>query len=91
MIDRQLRTVDCRRTLSCVVGLTPPFARVPISAQDYDNRTALHLAAAEGNLEAVKYLVAHNHPINVRDRWGATPLDEAHREGREDVINFLTS
>ena len=62
---------------------------VPISAQDYDNRTALHLAAAEGSLEAVKYLVAHNHPINVRDRWDATPLDEAHREGREDVINFL--
>lgn len=62
---------------------------VPISAQDYDNRTALHLAAAEGRLEAVKYLVAHNHPINVRDRWDATPLDEAHREGREDVINFL--
>jgi glutaminase len=62
---------------------------VPVHAQDYDKRTALHLAAAEGMLEAVKYLVAHGHPLNVRDRWHATPLDEARREGRREVCNYL--
>ena len=63
---------------------------VPVNAGDYDLRTALHLAAAEGSLEAVEYLVTHGHPLYVRDRWGATPLDEAKREKRKLVISFLT-
>ena len=62
---------------------------VPVNAGDYDLRTALHLAAAEGCLEVVKYLVSHGHPLFVRDRWGATPLDEAKREKRENVIKYL--
>ena len=62
---------------------------MPVNAGDYDLRTALHLAAAEGSLEAVEYLVTHGHPLNVRDRWGATPLDEAKREKRKSVVEFL--
>ena len=62
---------------------------VPVHAGDYDSRTALHLAAAEGCLEVVEYLVSHGHPLFVRDRWGATPLDEAKREKRKFVINYL--
>jgi len=27
--------------------------------------------------------------LNVRDRWGATPLDEAKREKRKLVVDFL--
>ena len=64
---------------------------IPVHAGDYDLRTALHLAAAEGSLQAVKYLVEHGHPLNVRDRWGATPLDEAKREKRDSVIKYLSS
>ncbi len=64
---------------------------VPVHAQDYDNRTALHLAASEGHLEAAAYLVRHGHPVNVRDRWNATPLDEAKREGRAEVVDYLES
>lgn len=62
---------------------------VPVHAQDYDQRTALHLAASEGNMKAVKYLLSHEHPVNVRDRWFATPLDEAVREGRDEVVNYI--
>ena len=40
-------------------------------------------------VEVVKYLVSHGHPLFVRDRWGATPLDEAKREKRENVIKYL--
>ncbi len=35
-------------------------------------------------------LVAHGHPLNVRDRWGATPLDEALREKRQEVVEYLS-
>ena len=63
---------------------------VPVHAQDYDRRTALHLAAVEGQLDAIKYLVNHGHPLNVRDRWGATPLDEALREERQGAAKYLS-
>ena len=64
-------------------------AGLEINSADYDGRTALHLAASEGHLEAVKYLLIHGHLINMRDRWNATPLDEAMRENRTEVVDYL--
>jgi anti-sigma regulatory factor (Ser/Thr protein kinase) len=64
---------------------------IPVSAADYDGRTALHLAASNGQADAVKYLLAHDHPIHVRDRWNATPLDDARRENRDDVVELLAA
>jgi len=75
-----------------IVGMKRLIAQgVPVDAQDYDQRTPLHLAASEGHMEAVKYLLSHGHPINVRDRWFATPLDEALREGRGEAATYLKS
>ena len=44
---------------------------------DYDGRTALHLACAEGQFDAAKALVAMGAGSNVQDRTGKTPLEEA--------------
>jgi hypothetical protein len=46
-------------------------------AADYDQRTALHLAAAEGRHRLVKLLLTAGADPEARDRWGRTPLDEA--------------
>jgi len=51
---------------------------VDMNLGDYDGRTALHLAAAEGHARCVKFLldtcgVKHD----PKDRWGQTPLTEA--------------
>ncbi|KAJ1454116.1 ankyrin repeat-containing domain protein [Pelagophyceae sp. CCMP2097] len=61
-----------------------------VTAVDYDQRTALHLAAAEGREHCVRYLLKHGADVNARDRWGATSLHEAVREGRDKVALLLT-
>lgn len=47
--------------------------------QDYDNRTALHLAASEGHASIVELLLAYNANVNLQDRWQRTVI----------VVSFL--
>ncbi|GMR60675.1 hypothetical protein PMAYCL1PPCAC_30870 [Pristionchus mayeri] len=57
---------------------------------DYDGRTALHIAAAEGHYQIVKFLlgtagVTHD----PKDRWDNTPLEEAIKFGHERIERVL--
>ena len=54
-------------------------AGVNINTPDYDQRTALHVAASEGHLTTVEWLITHGAKINVVDRFGGTPLSDATR------------
>ncbi len=64
---------------------------VGINGQDYDARSALHLASSEGKLEAVKFLVENGANINIKDSRGSIPLDDAIRENRTHVVNYFVS
>ena len=71
-------------------------AGVDLYQGDYDNRTAVHLAASEGHVDTVTFLVsiAHRKPnafarIDQKDRWGATALDNAVENGQSDVAYVL--
>ena len=45
----------------------------PKKTADYDGRTALHLATANGHLDAVKWLIeVAQVPLNERARWNGT-------------------
>lgn len=59
------------------------------STADYDGRTALHLAASEGQMAAVKYLLSICSETEPRDRWGHSPLDDARREGHPQIAALL--
>ena len=62
-----------------------------IDSGDYDKRTALHLAAGEGRLEIVRLLCEAGADVNVKDRWGGRPLDDAKRNRHDDVAGYLKS
>lgn len=55
---------------------------------DYDKRTPLHLAAAAGHIDIVKYLIEQGADPSPRDRWGATPLNDAQDSA---IIEYLAS
>jgi len=68
-----------------------------LTVGDYDARTALHLAATEGQKKVVKYLLAQQHKavgceggLLQKDRWGSTPLDDARRNNHEEVVVLLS-
>mgnify|MGYP001811165631 FL=1 len=62
------------------------------NAADYDKRTPLHIAAAEGKLGMVVLLVEEGGAeLGAVDRWGNTPLAEATRVGAGDVVRYLRS
>ena len=63
--------------------------RKNLNDYDYDGRTPLGVAASDGNLKAVKYLVSHGANIHHRDARGNTALDDAIRSGHTDVQEFL--
>lgn len=56
-----------------------------VNHQDYDKRTALHVAACEGHGPIVRELLKAGADPCLRDRWGYTPLDEARRRGYRDL------
>ena len=49
------------------------------------------MAAAEGHEEICKFLVDRGAIINRSDRWGASPLDDAHRHKQNHVLKYLRS
>lgn len=63
---------------------------IDLDISDYDKRTALHVAASEGHLEAVKYLVENGANPKVLDRFKNTPLTDAIRGKHQDVIIYLS-
>ncbi|KAK6484998.1 glutaminase kidney isoform [Huso huso] len=66
------------------------LSSMDMEQRDYDSRTALHVAAAEGHSEVVRFLLeaCKVNPIP-KDRWGNTPMDEAIHFGHHDVVTIL--
>ncbi|TYI10194.1 hypothetical protein ES332_A09G126200v1 [Gossypium tomentosum] len=57
--------------------------------QDYDRRTALHLAASEGHAPIVELLLLYKANVNLIDRWNRTPLTDARLYGHRDICRIL--
>lgn len=60
-----------------------------LSAENYDRRTALHVACCEGNLEVVRYLLQNGAAVHIRDRYDRTPLMDAILNDNYEIIRLL--
>ena len=65
-------------------------AKADSELEDGDSNTALHLACSEGHIACVRFLIETcNVDIQVRDRWGNTPMEEAKKSNNMKVIAVL--
>uniref|UniRef100_A0A673IWL0 glutaminase n=1 Tax=Sinocyclocheilus rhinocerous TaxID=307959 RepID=A0A673IWL0_9TELE len=61
-----------------------------VNAVDYDGWSALHVAASEGRLDVIKFLVENaGANCTLKDRWGNMALQEAIRCNQDPAIQFL--
>lgn len=66
-------------------------AKIQVNACDYDKRTAVHIAASEGNIAAFKLLVEYGSDISCKDRWGNTAKSEAERANSCAILKYIDS
>ncbi|OQS05671.1 ankyrin-1-like [Thraustotheca clavata] len=73
-----------------ILDVLSKHKNVDINAVDDDGRSALGVAAFQGNAEVAAFLLdLKNVEIDQQDRFGATPLMLAASEGNKDVVDLL--
>ncbi|OAE30549.1 hypothetical protein AXG93_4877s1000 [Marchantia polymorpha subsp. ruderalis] len=60
-----------------------------VNAANFDQRTALHVAACENWIEVVKLLIEKWADVNDEDRWVSTPFADAQHYGNIEICKLL--
>ena len=60
-----------------------------IDSGDYDMRTTLHVASAEGSIAVIKCLLEEGANPNVEDRWGNNPIQDTLNGRHFDAMQAL--
>ncbi len=82
-----------RTTLVCMLLVATSMARaqLPPSAAEVARYQGLHLAAQQGNVEAVRRLAAAGAPLDARDGHGRTPAHVAAFASQDEVLRALAT
>eukprot|EP00252_Welwitschia_mirabilis_P022348 TRINITY_DN6018_c0_g1_i1.p1 TRINITY_DN6018_c0_g1~~TRINITY_DN6018_c0_g1_i1.p1 ORF type:complete len:483 (-),score=98.91 TRINITY_DN6018_c0_g1_i1:374-1822(-) len=84
----QMLFLACKGDAKGIEGLLKE-GKVDVNSADFDDRTALHVACCEGHVDVVKLLLRKGANVNVRDRWGSTPIADAKFYGNEEICTIL--
>lgn len=65
------------------------IGNIDVNEGDYDKRTALHLAAGNGERDVIEFLCQSGANVNALDRWAGKPLDDAQIGGHDECVELL--
>jgi len=64
-------------------------AKYDLNLSDYDGRAAIHLAAENGQLEVIKFLLAHGAQLDLQDNFGNTAYVIAKNHNHDHICNYI--
>ncbi|KAK9282418.1 hypothetical protein L1049_005335 [Liquidambar formosana] len=88
-IDRVLHDAAVVNRVDLMEVLWAAFREIDVNLVDLENRTALHVAAVQGHVESLRFLVSIGGNTDISDSNGWTPLHYAAAEGHIDAVEFL--
>lgn len=81
--------IEVKTVLTTVLAVTFLIPRVGCGQETAPPSVDLHLAALQGDLEAVRKHIEAGSDLNQKDAWGSTPLIIAAAFGRSEVARAL--
>jgi glutaminase len=60
-----------------------------VNIMDNDSRTGLHIAASNGDIKVVKFLLKMKANPMIRDKWGNTAIDDARKNDHRHIVELL--
>jgi|GEM_PF-2766826 len=88
-VPQQKKTARYERMIEDLLRFSPKLVNETDRAYIGDGRTALHEAAANGNLQVIHTLIAHGAKVDARNSTGETPLHLAARFGHINAVRYL--
>jgi hypothetical protein len=79
------------RMATALIQVAPESLNLTDRAYVGDGRTALHQAAASGNVRLIRAFISHGANVNAKNTSGETPLHLAARFGHIDAVRYLVS
>ena len=86
LIQSSLKNCTAAAKVLVILG-APVNARMP----DDSRRSVLHLAAANGNVGLIRFLIQHGAAVDARATFGVTPRAEAEMAGHAEAERVLAS
>jgi ankyrin repeat protein len=88
-VTGQKRTGRYDRMATALVRFAPESLKLIDKAYVGDGRTALHQAAASGNVNLIRVFISNGAQVSARNTSGETPLHLACRFGHIDAVRYL--